>query len=68
MTVNITYTFDGYKKANYTRPTTFTPTPGTKYTAQLNFVGETFILQFVVDNNEEWENGETDDNGDAVFE
>lgn len=68
VTVNITYTFDGYKKANYTRPTTFTPTPGTKYTAQLNFVGETFILQFVVDNNEEWENGETDDNGDAVFE
>ena len=67
--VSIEYTFNGQRGSFKTgRPSTFTPTPGTKYTAQLNFVGDTFVLQFVVDNNEQWENGETDDNGDAVFE
>ncbi len=43
-----------------------------KYTAQLNFVGDTFVLQFVVDNSEQWEDGEADDgredNDDVVFE
>ena len=43
-----------------------------KYTAQLNFVGETFVLQFVVDNGEQWEDGGADDgredNDDIVFE
>ena len=67
--ISIEYTFNEQPGSFSTgRPSTFTPTPGTKYTAQLNFVGDTFVLQFVVDNNEQWENGETDDNGDAVFE
>lgn len=82
--VNIDYTFgDGIspeqRQVSYARPETFAPTPGTKYTAQLNFVGNAFVLQFVVDNNEMWENGGSDDDfkdpdsgedvgGDVVFE
>lgn len=70
--VTIDYTFeDGTtptrRKATYSRPTTFTPSPGTKYTAQLNFVGNAFVLQFVVDNSETWEDGESD-NDDIIFE
>lgn len=67
--VNITYTF-GHAARNtmsYTRPETFIPKPGTKYTAQLNFVGDTFVLQFIVDNNEIWEDGASD-NDDIIFE
>lgn len=48
-------------------PMTFHPVPGTKYTAQLNFVGNAFVLQFVVDNNEMWEDGKSDDS-DIIFE
>ena len=82
--VNIDYTFgDGIspeqRTESYARPETFAPTPGTKYTAQLNFVGNAFVLQFVVDNSEMWENGGSDDDfkdpdsgedvgGDVVFE
>lgn len=77
--VYIDYTFNNLD-ANFSsaRPATFTPQPGTKYTAQLNFVGEAFVLQFVVANNEEWENGGSDDDpgigneedgdGDVIFE
>ncbi len=70
--VSIDYTFsDGTiparRTAVYGRPTTFTPTAGTKYTAQLNFVGNAFVLQFVVDNNETWEDGGSD-NDDVIFE
>lgn len=68
--VNITYTFgdDATRTTmSYTRPETFTPRAGTKYTAQLNFVGDTFVLQFIVDNNEIWEDGASD-NDDIIFE
>lgn len=71
--VYINYTFNGEKKeAHYGRPTTFTPRPGVKYTAQLNFVGDAFVLQFVVDNDEQWGDGTADDgdegNDDIIFE
>ena len=73
VTVNIDYTFGTeHKSQSISRPGTFTPRPGVKYTAQLNFVGDTFVLQFVVDNSEQWEDGEADDgredNDDVVFE
>lgn len=73
VTVNIKYTFNGQPgDQRMARPGTFTPRPGVKYTAQLNFVGETFVLQFVVDNGEQWEDGGADDgredNDDIVFE
>lgn len=58
--VSITYKFgsDGTKKtAWYRRPTSFVPRPGTQYTAQLNYVGNAFVLQFVADNGEYWEEG-----------
>lgn len=76
--VSIDYTFGGvYGSYSTGRPETFVPQPGVKYTAQLNFVGNAFVLQFVVDNNESWENGGSDDpnpddesdyNDDVVFE
>lgn len=62
--VSITYQFgsSGVKKtAWYGRPTTFVPRPGTKYTAQLNYVGNAFVLQFVADNGEYWEDGSDSD-------
>lgn len=67
--MNITYTFDDKVRhtASFTRPASFTPRPGTRYTAQLNFVGDEFVLLFAVDNNEEWELGNGDD-GTVVFE
>lgn len=71
--VKIEYVFNGVPNVFETeRPGTFTPQPGIKYTAQLNFVGDTFVLQFVVDNQEQWEDGEADDgdetNDDVIFE
>lgn len=71
--VIIDYTFNGNRNtAPLTRPSTFIPVPGVRYTAQLNFVGDAFVLQFVVDNSEIWEDGETDDdndsNDDVIFE
>ena len=73
VTVTIDYTFNGEQKSqSIPRPGTFTPRPGVKYTAQLNFVGETFVLQFLVSNSEQWEDGAADDNSedndDVVFE
>ena len=53
-------------------PEHISPRPGIKYTAQLNFVGDAFVLEFVVDNQGQWEDGEADDgdetNDDVVFE
>lgn len=71
--VIIDYTFNGNTTAKeLTRPGTFTPQPGKRYIAQLNFVGDAFVINFVVDNNGEWENGAGDDgntgNDDIVFE
>lgn len=71
--VVIDYTFNGNRTTKeLTRPGTFTPQPGKRYIAQLNFVGDAFVINFVVDNNGEWENGAGDDgntgNDDIVFE
>lgn len=62
--VNITYKFGAggeIKTASFTRPATFVPRPGTMYQAQLNFVGDAFVLQFVNANNDYWENGSDSD-------
>lgn len=71
--VYIDYTFNGNEATKeLIRPGTFTPQPGKRYIAQLNFVGDAFVVNFVVDNNGEWENGAGDDgntgNDDIVFE
>ena len=72
--VYLDYTFKGTRKSNegLTRPGTFTPQPGKKYTAQLNFVGDAFVINFVVDNSGEWGNGAAADgdtgNDDIIFE
>ncbi len=72
--VIIDYTFNNVRVPNkeLTRPGTFTPQPGKRYIAQLNFVGDAFVINFVVDNNGEWQNGAADDgntgNDDIVFE
>lgn len=71
--VVIDYEFRGKRnKVSKTRPGTFTPSPGYRYTAQLNFIGDAFVLQFVVDNSETWEDGELadgdDSNDDIIFE
>lgn len=71
--VNINYIFNGENKTqNIVRTTSFLPQAGTKYTAQLNFVGNAFVLQFTVDNGEIWQDGEFADgeanNDDIIFE
>ena len=72
--VVLDYEFGGVRNPNYTasRPGTFTPRPGVRYTAQLNFVGDAFVLQFVVASDEQWEDGEAADgdegNDDVLFE
>lgn len=67
--VEISYTFGGTSATFSTpRPGTFLPQSGTQYTAQLNFVGNAFVLQFIVDNGEIWEDGGSDGNGDITFE
>lgn len=77
--VSIDYNFGGTSGTfSSARPTTFVPQPGTKYTAQLNFVGDAFILQFILSNNEQWEDGGSDNdpsseddedgNGDIIFQ
>ena len=62
--ISVDYTFGGVRSEppfSSSRPETFIPQPGVKYTAQLNFVGDAFVLQFVVDNSESWQNGGSDD-------
>ena len=72
--VYLDYTFNGIRVPDkeLSRPGTFTPQPGKKYTAQLNFVGDAFVINFVVDNSGEWGNGAAADddteNDDIVFE
>lgn len=60
---------DERKTEKLTRPGTFLPQSGTQYTAQLNYVGNAFVLQFVLNNGESWEDGGSDGSeGDIVFE
>lgn len=66
VSLEIHYTFGGNEKTQtFTRPENFMPAGGTIYTAQLNFIGNAFVLNFVVDNNYNWENG---GDSDIVFE
>lgn len=55
----IEYTFGSGKSkfVTKTRPENFQPSGGTIYTAQLNFIGDSFVLNFVVDNDQKWEDG-----------
>lgn len=54
----IDYTFGGIRKQKEdTRMETFMPAGGTIYTLQLNFIGNAFVLNFVVDNSSQWEDG-----------
>ena len=59
----VSYEFNGNTVENKVIPLNdeesgkFLPESGTKYTVQLNFIGDTFVLRFVVDNNEYWEDG-----------
>lgn len=52
------------------RPSNFNPRPGTRYTAQLNWVGDAFVL--IMEGDETWEDGEASDgnegNDDILFE
>lgn len=61
--VVIEYTFgNGVRTSkSFKRPENFLPAGGTIYTAQLNFIGNAFVLNFVVDNNQEWETGSNSD-------
>lgn len=56
--VQVEYIYGGQEKiATAERPSQFQPRAGVRYTAQLNFVGETFALNFIAADNEFWENG-----------
>lgn len=56
--VHVEYTYKGQEKsATAERPSQFQPRAGVRYTAQLNFVGETFALNFIAADNDFWENG-----------
>lgn len=56
--VHVEYTYKGKEKtATAERPTDFQPRVGVRYTAQLNFVGETFALNFIAEDNDFWEDG-----------
>lgn len=56
----IDYTFNGNRtQKEYERPASFAPKSGTRYTAMLNFVGDTFVIQVVPEDT--WETGCDDD-------
>lgn len=56
--VHVEYTYKGNEKtATAERPAGFQPRLGVRYTAQLNFVGETFALNFIAEDNDFWEDG-----------
>lgn len=59
VSLEITYTYDNKERTitGVPRPTDFKPQPGVKYTAQLSFVGETFVINFIASDNEIWEDG-----------
>ena len=56
--VQVEYIYGRQEKiATAERPSQFQPRAGVRYTAQLNFVGETFALNFIAADNEFWEDG-----------
>lgn len=67
MKLLIDYTFGENRKTNYVNdniPFNSTPVRGTIYTMQLNFVGDSFVLNMVTDSNQ-WGDGS---NTDITFE
>ena len=69
--IEVAYTFDGHEDTR-SRPLAFglaSIDPGVIYTLQLNFVGSDLVLDFIVDNSQQWEDGnEGDSNGNITFE
>ena len=65
--LEIKYTFgDSREKTQWiSRPENFLPVGGTVYTSQLNFIGNAFVLNIIVDNNYQWEDG---GDSEIVFE
>ena len=56
--VQVEYIYGRQEKiATAERPSQFQPRAGVRYTAQLNFVGETFALNFIAAEDEFWEDG-----------
>ena len=67
LSLDIVYSFgDSQRRSrSFPRPENFLPSGGTIYTAQLNFIGDSFVLNFIVDNNQQWEDG---GDSDITFE
>ena len=63
----VTYSFgDTVRRTKvFSRLDNFLPAGGTIYTAQLNFIGDSFVLNFIVDNDSKWEDG---GDSDITFE
>ena len=60
--LEIKYTFGETTTTKiFGRPENFLPAGGTIYTAQLNFIGDSFVLNFIVDNDSKWEDGSDTD-------
>lgn len=57
--LHIDYSFMGTRTTDkiIALPTGYLPQGGTIYTIEINFIGDAFILNFVVDNNQVWEEG-----------
>lgn len=57
--LHIDYSFMGHRTTDRSIQflTKYLPQGGTIYTIELNFIGDAFILNFIVDNNQIWENG-----------
>ena len=67
LTLSVEYSFgnSNHVTKTFERPENFLPAGGTIYTAQLNFIGDSFVLNFIVDNNQQWEDG---GDSDITFE
>ncbi len=57
--IHIDYTFMGARIPDkiVSLPAKYLPQGGTIYTVTMNFIGDAFVLDFVVDNNQIWEEG-----------
>ena len=59
ISIHIDYTFMGRRITDkqIALPTGYLPQGGTIYTIEANFIGDAFILNFIVGNNQVWEDG-----------
>lgn len=57
--IQIDYSFMGVRTTGkaFALPDGYLPQGGTIYTIEMNFIGDAFVLNFVVDNNQMWEEG-----------